>query len=373
MVDVAGNVGTTDSQAVTIDTTGPTIAITTPIAGDNVVNASEATAGFTIQGTTTGVENGQTVTVTIVNSSNPTVVLYTLTTTVTGNAWSLTVPSADHLADGGYTVKAAVSDVAGNPATQATQAITVDETPPTTVTNVTYTTNTGTNEIDHNSHGIATITLHFSAAVTVTGALTLSMNIFAQPGVPDVATYVSGSGSQDLVFTFTPSNSGVGGADQTTALAITAVNGTITNSAGNAVNTSGADVTLSPHLGVNEPAAPAGVAGEPINLALIDPSGVGALTTMTISGMPADWSLNQGTNLGNGTWTVETNDLSALMVTTAAAYTGATVLSVTETWTNADGSTGTAVVSDNVEAYCGPGSPIFALSGNDTLTRRRRE
>ena len=43
------------------------------------------------------------------------------------------------------------------------------------------------------------------------------------------------------------------------------------------------------------------------------------------------------------------------------------VLSVTETWTNADGSTGIAVVSDNVEAYA-PGSPIFALSGNDTLT-----
>ena len=43
------------------------------------------------------------------------------------------------------------------------------------------------------------------------------------------------------------------------------------------------------------------------------------------------------------------------------------VLSVTETWTNADGSTGIAVVSDNVEAYA-PGSPIFALSGDDTLT-----
>ena len=107
--------------------------------------------------------------------------------------------------------------------------------------------------------------------------------------------------------------------------------------------------------------------GAPINLALTDPSGVGALTTVTISGMPADWSLNEGTNLGNGTWTVETNDLSALTVLTAAAYAGAMVLGVTETWTNADGSTGTAFVSDNVEAYA-PGSPIFALSGDDTLT-----
>jgi hypothetical protein len=189
---------------------------------------------------------------------------------------------------------------------------------------------------------------------------------------------VSGSGSDELVFTFTPSDNGNGGSDKTTALAITAVNGTITDSTGNAVNTSGADVTLlnyvqsptvtlSEHLGVNEPAAPAGVAGNPINLALTDLSGVDALTTMTISGMPADWSLNQGTNLGDGTWTVQTNDLSALTVTTAADYVGAMVLGVTESWTNADGSTGTASMSDNVEAFA-PGSPIFAWSGNDTLT-----
>ncbi|WP_168212815.1 MULTISPECIES: FecR domain-containing protein [unclassified Bradyrhizobium] len=115
--------------------------------------------------------------------------------------------------------------------------------------------------------------------------------------------------------------------------------------------------------------APAGIAGEPINLALTDPSG-GQLTGpvhLTLTGVPSDWSISEGTNLGNGTWTVETNDLTALTVTTAAAYTGAMVLSVTETWTNADGSTGAAVVLDNVEAYA-TGSPIFALSGDDTLT-----
>ena len=115
--------------------------------------------------------------------------------------------------------------------------------------------------------------------------------------------------------------------------------------------------------------SPAGVAGSPINLALTDPSGGQAAgpITLTFTGVPSGWSLNQGTNLGNGTWTVETNDLSALTVMTAAAYTGAMVLGVTETWTNANGSTGTATVADNVEAYA-PGAPIFALSGNDTLT-----
>ena len=114
---------------------------------------------------------------------------------------------------------------------------------------------------------------------------------------------------------------------------------------------------------------PAGVAGDPVNLALTDPSGGQALgpITLTVTGVPSDWRLNEGANLGNGTWTVETSDLTALSVTTAAAYLGAMVLNATETWTNADGSTGSAIVADNVEAYA-PGSPVFALSGDDTLT-----
>ena len=114
-------------------------------------------------------------------------------------------------------------------------------------------------------------------------------------------------------------------------------------------------------------ASPAGIAGSPINLALTDPSGVRVPTTVTVTGMPSDWTLNSGTNLGNGTWTVQTDDLSALTVLTAAAYAGAIVLGVTESWANPDGSTGTAFVSDTVEAYA-PGSPIFAWSGVDTLT-----
>jgi len=115
--------------------------------------------------------------------------------------------------------------------------------------------------------------------------------------------------------------------------------------------------------------APAGIAGEPINLALTDPSGGQAVgpIEVTIANVPTDWSLNQGTSNGDGTWTVETNDLSALSVLTAAAYAGATVLNVTETWSNADGSVGNATIADNVEAFT-IGSPIFAWSGNDTLT-----
>ena len=112
---------------------------------------------------------------------------------------------------------------------------------------------------------------------------------------------------------------------------------------------------------------PAGVAGSPINLALNDPTGAGAVTTLTVAGVPADWSLNAGTNNGNGTWTVQTSDPASLTVMTPAGFSGASLLDVTESWTNADGSTGIASLKDNVEAYA-PGGPIFAVSGDDALT-----
>jgi hypothetical protein len=114
--------------------------------------------------------------------------------------------------------------------------------------------------------------------------------------------------------------------------------------------------------------APAGVAGSPINLALADPSAdhVGPIM-LTIAGIPSGWSLSEGTDNGNGTWTVQTNNIAALSITSPESYAGALVLNVTETWTNADGSSGSTTVFNNVEVFA-QGSPIFAISGEDTLT-----
>jgi hypothetical protein len=89
--------------------------------------------------------------------------------------------------------------------------------------------------------------------------------------------------------------------------------------------------------------------------------------TVTVSGLATDWTLNAGTNLGSGIWSVTTSDPSTLTVTTPASFAGATPLQVTESWTNADGTSGSAIIRDNVEAYA-PGSPIFALSADDHLT-----
>ncbi len=125
---------------------------------------------------------------------------------------------------------------------------------------------------------------------------------------------------------------------------------------------------LSNQLAVIGALAPAGVAGDPINLALTDLSGgQSGPVTVTVTGAPSDWSMDQGTNLGAGAWAVQTSDPAALTIRTPAIFAGAALLNVTESWTNADGSTGTASLKDNVEAYAA-GSPIFAWSGNDTLT-----
>nr|WP_245268640.1 VCBS domain-containing protein [Mesorhizobium ciceri] len=112
---------------------------------------------------------------------------------------------------------------------------------------------------------------------------------------------------------------------------------------------------------------PAGTSGEPINLALTDPSHEGALITVTVKDVPSGWTIDGATHNADGSWTTQTNDLHGLTVTTPVSFTGAAVLDVQMTWTNADGTLGSASIADNVEAYA-PGSPIFAWSGDDVLT-----
>ncbi|EQA1584762.1 Ig-like domain-containing protein [Enterobacter hormaechei] len=111
-----------------VDATAPTVTIDT-VAGDNVINGSEAAAGVAISGTTTA-EVGQTVTVNLGGNSYTALVQQ-------GGVWSINVPAADlsTLADNGYTVQVSVSDAAGNPGS-AGKAITLDTTPPTVSFNV---------------------------------------------------------------------------------------------------------------------------------------------------------------------------------------------------------------------------------------------
>ncbi|MEH3478887.1 Ig-like domain-containing protein [Enterobacter cloacae] len=160
-----------------VDATAPGVTIDT-VAGDNVINGSEASSGVTVSGTTTA-EAGQTVTVTLGGNS------YTAQVQP-GGSWSVNVPSADlsALADNGYTVQVSVSDTAGNPGS-ASKAITLDTTPPTVSFNVVA----GDNVINSVEHGQAQI-----VSGTATGA-SVGDKVVITIGSNQYTTTVDASGS----------------------------------------------------------------------------------------------------------------------------------------------------------------------------------
>ncbi len=123
----AGN-PVTITHPVTVDLAAVAISINT-VSGDDVINAAEKGADLTLSGSTSGVEAGQTVTVTFGGK--------TYTATVAGDgSWTTTVPAADlsALRDGDATVQASVSNINGNTAS-ATHAYSVDATAPTLAIN----------------------------------------------------------------------------------------------------------------------------------------------------------------------------------------------------------------------------------------------
>ena len=126
---------------------------------------------------------------------------------------------------------ATIADGAGNAANVSLTGLAqgspqVDTTPP-TVSSVTAPAG------DYNAGKALTLTLNMSEAVNVSGTPTLTLNDGG------TATYVSGSGSSTLLFSYT-----VGAGQNTTALGVTGVTGTITDLAGNTLSTAGLPETF---------------------------------------------------------------------------------------------------------------------------------
>nr|WP_225622840.1 Ig-like domain-containing protein [Citrobacter amalonaticus] len=124
VVQINGN-DTTSAGSITInvDTTIATLTLATT-AGDNIVNASEQSAGFTLSGASSHLAQGTALTVTLNGK--------TYVTTVGANGeWQVNVPAADAnaLADGSWTVAVSGQNAAGN-AVSGSQIITVDTQPP---------------------------------------------------------------------------------------------------------------------------------------------------------------------------------------------------------------------------------------------------
>ncbi|EOQ3434849.1 Ig-like domain-containing protein [Escherichia coli] len=117
------------SHPFTVDLTAVAISINT-VASDDVINAAEKGTNLTLSGSTSGIESGQTVTVTFGGKT------YTASVAANGS-WSVNVPAADlaSLPDGAATVQASVSSASGNSAS-ATHAYSIDASAPTLTINI---------------------------------------------------------------------------------------------------------------------------------------------------------------------------------------------------------------------------------------------
>ena len=119
--DAAGNAAPEFTSNFIVDTAKPSIT-SVLVAGDNFVNSSEKSNSVAVSGSTSDVEDGQTITLTI-NGSD-------ITANVSSNSFTASADLSS-LNDGTYNLSANVSDAAGNPADEATGSFEVDTAAPT--------------------------------------------------------------------------------------------------------------------------------------------------------------------------------------------------------------------------------------------------
>ncbi|HHQ5841305.1 TPA: Ig-like domain-containing protein [Enterobacter asburiae] len=319
-----------------VDATAPAVSIDT-VAGDNVINASEAAAGVAISGTTTA-EVGQTVTVTLGGKS------YTAQVQQ-GGIWSVNVPGTDlsALADNGYTVQVSVSDAAGNPGS-AGKAITLDTTPPT----VSFNAVAGDDVINSVEHGQAQIVSGTATGASVGDKLVITI------GSNQYTTTVDASGNWSV------------GVPASVISALTdgtvTLSATITDSAGNSstqthdvvVNTASVALTINTLSG--DDVINAAEAGSPL---VINGSSAqfasGTQVTVTLNGKSYTATIQSD---GSWTTTVPAADVGALA--DGASY------QVSVSAQDSAGNSASATHGISVDTTA-PVVSIATLSGDDML------
>ena len=129
VTDAAGNPAPQASNSFATDFTPPTVTVN-PVAGGTVLNAADRSADLTVAGTSNAADGTQ-ISVSVVRANGT--VDASGTATVTGGVWTTAIPAASlsGLQDGeSYTVKADISDTAGNGAS-ASSSFSTDFTAPT--------------------------------------------------------------------------------------------------------------------------------------------------------------------------------------------------------------------------------------------------
>jgi hypothetical protein len=302
---------------VTIDTAAPSAPSITSVT-DDVAPVTGTVANNGSTNDTTPTLSGTAEANSVVTIKDGATTLGTVTANGSG-AWSFTTAA---LSQATHSFTATATDAASNTGTASTSySVTVDTTPPASLA-WSY----------NNGQGKLTATTDTSGVTRVA--------VFDNTTSTSLANATNqGAG------TWTLTQAGINGHN----LTVTAF-----DAAGNS--------TIAMHV------APAGVAGQPINLALEKPSGdLHTVNDVSITNVPSDWTINGATKNADGSWSAHTSDLSSMTVMTPIGFVGAAVLNVTQTWINPNGTTSTLIIANNVEAYA-PGSPIFVLSADDNLT-----
>ncbi|MBY6069020.1 DUF11 domain-containing protein [Leisingera aquaemixtae] len=233
LTDSAGNAGAAATDTIAKDTTAPSLAFDSPLAGDDVVNASEA-ASLTLSGTAGDIEDGQSVSVTVTDSSSATA---SGSATVAGGAWSLSL-DVSALADGSLDLSADASDAAGNAAPQASATLSKDAGQP----------SAALSGPDSAQSEPFQVTLAFSEDVTGFALSGLTLDNGA-------ASDLSGSGAS-YSFTVTPDHDGT--------VTITAEAGAAADASGNASTASAALEVTAALTGTPDPSPEADSDGDGI-------------------------------------------------------------------------------------------------------------
>ncbi|WLA94664.1 Ig-like domain-containing protein [Bradyrhizobium elkanii] len=145
VVDTAGNVGNTDTQAVTIDTTAPTATVDlTAIATDSGTSPTDFITNdttLTASGTNSALGSGEKIQISGDGGAN-----WADVTQNTGTTWSYVDPTTHSTS---FTYQVRVVDTAGNVGNTDTQAVTIDTTAPTATVDLTaIATDSGTSPTD---------------------------------------------------------------------------------------------------------------------------------------------------------------------------------------------------------------------------------
>ncbi len=310
--DLAGNPATPATDDFIKDTTSPTVALTGPTTADDILNAVEAGSPLVINGTTTGVEDGQTVTVTVGGKE--------YTATVSGNTYSITVAVSDlaSLSEGTVTMTASVSDLAGNPATPATDDFIKDTTPPTVALTGPTTADDILNAVEAGSPLVingTTTGVEDGQTVTVTVGgkdytATVSGNTYSiTVAVSDLASLSEGTVTMTASVSDLAGNPATPATDDfikdTTAPALTAV---LDPSSDTGVQGDGITSDTTPTIsGTGEPDATISV--------VID--GQTLTTTVTTVTAGGTWSVTPPTALTDGTYTASVTETDAAGNTTS--------------------------------------------------------